>query len=255
MAGRRAAPKQAKPELAKRHPHQRKPKDESVTAVSPKTTEKDVIKLINSLAQWTRDLQAARSVDSTVPPRKTRSRAHARKGVSSGSRKPAYPRGNPLTESMEFTDRDGAVWLAYIEGAGLSPSREPTSATVLPERHLRFDCATQSRFTCVVPAGSPFLGEARLQSLLDEAQSELAPASTSDSSARDRSSLGSRMSESSTRALESSRDTITDWSRRFRQTASPSEALRRHVLELLAGASNSMHGLVEVLTGHRPARL
>jgi hypothetical protein len=255
MAGRSAGPKPAKPGLATKRRQQRKPKHESVTAVTSRTTEKDVIKLINSLAQWTRDLQAARSVTPKAPPRSGRSRSHGRRGVSSVSRTPAYPRGNPLTESMEFTDRDGAVWLAYIEGAGLCPPPQPTNATVLPERHLRFDSATESRFTSLVPAGSPFLAEARLQSLLDAARPDLPLAPTSASPAGASSSPRSRVIEWSTRALESSRGAIADWSRSLRRTASRSEALRRHAAELLAGAANTMHGRVEALLGHRPARL
>jgi hypothetical protein len=252
MAGRSATPKPAEPEPAKRRRHQRKLKYESVTAMSSGKTEKDVIKLINCLAEWMRDLHAARSVNPGVPPRRSRSRSHARRG--SVSRTPSYPRGNPLTESMEFTDRDGAVWLAYIEGAELSPRREPTSVNVLPERHLRFDSATESRFTSLLPAGSPFLAEARLQSLLDEALPDPPMASTSGSSALALSSLGGRVIEWPTQAIESSRGAIAGWSPRFRQTASRSEALCRHVLDLLAGAVNAMHGLVEVMLGHRPAR-
>ena len=252
MAGRRATPKPAEPEPAKRHRHQRKLKYESVTAMSSRKTEKDVIKLINCLAEWTRDLHAARSVSPGVPPRGSRTRSHTRR--RSVSRTPSYPRGNPLTESMEFTDRDGAVWLAYIEGAELSPRREPTSVNVLPERHLRFDSTTESRFTSMLPAGSPFLAEARLQSLLDEALPDLPMASTSGSSGLALSSLGGRVIEWPTQAIESSRGAIAGWARRLRQTASRSAALRRHALDLLAGAVHTMHGLVEVMLGHRPAR-
>jgi hypothetical protein len=32
------------------------------------------------------------------------------------------------------------------------------------------------------------------------------------------------------------------------------EALRRHLHELLSGATNTMHGMVEVFLRHRPAR-
>jgi hypothetical protein len=255
MAGRSAAPKSAKPEPAARRRQQRKPRQETVTAVSSRTTEKDVIKLINSLAQWTRDLQATRAVSPSVPRRRSRSRSPARSGVSSASATPAYPRGNPLTESMEFTDRDGAVWLAYIESAGPSAGPQPATVTVLPARHLRFDSATESRFTSPVPAGSPFLAEARLQTLLDEARPDVPTASTSGSPARALSSPRSRVIEWSTGAMESSQSAIAGWSRGFRRTASRSAALRRQVVELLAGAGHSMHGLVEVLLGHRPARL
>jgi hypothetical protein len=251
MAGRSAAPKPAKPAQAKRQRQQKKLKYESVPAVSSRKTEKDLIRLITCLAEWTRDLQAARAASPGVLPRGSRSHSHARRGRV--SRTPAYPRGNPLTESMEFRDRDGVAWLAYIEGGELSPRQESTGVIVLPERHLRFDSATESRFTSILPAGSPFLSEARLQSLLDQAQSDLPSASTSGASARALSSLGGRVIGWPTRAIESGAAAIGDWSRRLRRTAS-SAALRRRVSDLLAGAANTTHGVVEVLTGHRPAR-
>jgi hypothetical protein len=254
MAGRNPPPRPAQPKLANGHRHQSKPEYESVTAVNYRKTEKDVVKLIDCLAEWTRDLRAARSAPPEVPRRRSRSPSPARRVVSTVSRTPSYPRGNPLTESMEFTDRDGAVWLAYIEGGRRDPRRQVGSATILPDRHLRFDSATESRFTSLVPAGSPFLAEARLQSLLDEAQPDLPLALTTGSSARARFSPGHRVIKWSTRAVESGRDAIADWSRRWQQTASRREAVRRHTLELLSGAANTMHGMVEVLLGHRPAR-
>ncbi|HEX5575636.1 MAG TPA: hypothetical protein VFX42_07155 [Gemmatimonadales bacterium] len=152
---------------------------------------------------------------------------------------------------MEFTDRDGAVWLAYIEAGRRAPKRKVGTATVLPDRHLRFDSATESRFTSLVPAGSPFLAETRLQSLLDEAQADLPLALTTGSPARARFSPGHRVIQWSTRAVESGGEAIADCSRRWQQTASGREALRRHTLELLLGAANTLHGMVEVLLGHR----
>lgn len=80
------------------------------------------------------------------------------------------PRGIPLTESMPFTGRDGARWLAYVEGA---PPEHPWGMwyrTMLPRRRLRFDSATESRVAEVVPPGSPFLSEPRLQLLLESAR-------------------------------------------------------------------------------------
>ena len=64
------------------------------------------------------------------------------------------------------------------------------SGTALPDRHLRFDSATESRFTSHLPAGSPFLAEARLQSLLDEAQPDPPLAMTTGSPAPALSSPG-----------------------------------------------------------------
>jgi hypothetical protein len=253
MAGRRAAPKPAEPEVPKRRRHQKKLTHESVPARSTGRTEKDVIKLINCLAEWTRDLRAARSASPSVTPRSSGPRSHPRRRGSSVSGTPSYPRGNPLTESMEFTDRAGTVWLAYIEGAEPATSRPSSTVTVLPERHLRFDSTTASRFTSRVPAGSPFLAEARLQSLLDEARSELPLPSTSSSARAVR--PRSRAIEWSGRAIESSRGAIADWSRRWRGTTSRRRALRRHLSDLAAGAVHSMHGLVEVVLGRRPARL
>jgi hypothetical protein len=249
MAARNAAPKPAEPKLANRRRHQSQVEYECVAAVNHGKMEKDVVKLIDCLTEWTRDLRAARSTAAEVPSRRRRSPSHARRVVSTVSLTPFYPRGNPLTESMKFTDRDGAVWLAYIEGARRAPSRQQRSATVLPDRHLRFDCASESRFTSLLPAGSPFLAEARLQSLLDEAQPDLPSALTTVSPAP-----GDRVMEWSTRAVKSGREGIADWYRRWRQGASQREALRRKVLELLSGAANTMHGMVDVLQGHRPAR-
>jgi hypothetical protein len=78
------------------------------------------------------------------------------------------PRGNPLTEVMELTARDGKRWVAYVEG--LPPlERSPAllKQTALPGRRLRFDSPTESRVTLELPAGSPFLAEGQLLRLLD----------------------------------------------------------------------------------------
>jgi hypothetical protein len=82
-----------------------------------------------------------------------------------------YPRGNALTDSMPFTDRDGVSWLVYIDGI---PS-EPTLGrlwrkTTMPGRRLRFDSTVESRISIDVPAGSPYLPAAQLQHLLEHAQ-------------------------------------------------------------------------------------
>jgi hypothetical protein len=254
MARRNASPKPAKPKPANRQRQQRKPNSESVASVKYRKTEKDVAKLIESLAEWTRDLQAAHSAAPEVSPRRHRSRSAARRVVSTVSLAPSYPRGNPLTESMELTDRDGTVWLVYIEGAPRPPGWYLESGTALPDRHLRFDSASESRFTSHLPAGSPFLAEARLQSLLDEAQLDPPLAMTTGSPAPALSSPGDPAIECSTGSVEAGREAIADWSRPWQQTASRMEALRRHLHELLSGATNTMHGKVEGLLGHRPAR-
>jgi hypothetical protein len=255
MAGRNAAPKPAEPKLANRHPHQRKPEYESVTTVNYRKTEKDVVKLIHCLAEWTQDLQAARSGAPEVTVRRRRSRSDAPKVIATMPLTRFYPRGNPLTDWMEFTDRDGAVWLAYVEGAREAPKQRRWRATILPDRHLRFDSATQSLFTSLLPAGAPFLAEARLQSLLDQAKPDLLPmASTTRSPARVLFSPGSWAIGWSSRAVGSARDAIASWSRQWQQTASQREATRRQILALLSKAANTVHGMVEVLLGQRPAR-
>jgi len=81
-----------------------------------------------------------------------------------------YPRGNALTDTMPFTDRDEVHWLVYIEGVPPDPRSRRWGQTVLPGRRLRFDSAMDSRITIPVPAGSPYLTAHRLQSLLDQAQ-------------------------------------------------------------------------------------
>jgi hypothetical protein len=250
MARRNAPPGRTKAKAAKKPRIRRKP-DEAPTVVNYRKTENDVAKLIDCLNDWTQDLRAAHSAALEVPPGKSRSSSHTRKVVSAALRTPSYPRGNPLTESMEFTDRDGIVWLAYIEGAPLTLSEQRGRAAVLPDRHLRFDSPVESRFTALVPAGSPFLAETRLQSLLDDAQPDLPLAVTTESPTR---ALISPVTEWSARAVESGREVIADGSRCWQETASQREALRRQLLERLSGAANTMHGMVDVVLGHRPAQ-
>ena len=84
--------------------------------------------------------------------------------------RPQYPSGVPLTDSMELTDRDGSHWLAYIEGVPLPRRRRWARSGGLPGRRLRFDSAAGSRVISPVPAGSPFLPDARLQDLLDRSE-------------------------------------------------------------------------------------
>jgi hypothetical protein len=254
MAHRNAPPGPAEPKPANRRPHQKKPDSESVTSVKYRKMDKEVAKLIDCLAEWTRDLQAARSAAPDVSPRRHRSRSEARRVVSTVLQAPAYPRGNPLTESMEFSDRDGAVWLVYIEGASQPPGWQVDGATALPDRHLRFDSASESRFTSHLPAGSPFLAEARLQSLLDEAQPDPPVTMTTGSPAPALASPKDQAIEWTTGAVEAGREAIADWSGQWQQTASRMGALRRHLHELMSGATNTMHGMVEGLLRHRPAR-
>ena len=253
MTSRRTSPKPAEPERARSPQPRRKPKHEPVTPESRSNTEKDVARLIHGLAELTQDLRAARSVAMRAAPRTSRSRSRPLADVPTMPPPFSHPRGNPLTQSMEFTDRDGAAWLTYIEGCAQScPERQPTSAAVLPARHLRFDSATESRFTASLPAGSPFLSEARLQSLLDAARSDPPPASTVGSPGRTLFGPGQRLARW-VRAAGARREAIADWPRRWRQSARRQQAPGHHVLELLSGAADAAYGILAALS-HRPAR-
>jgi hypothetical protein len=247
MAGRKAAPKPAEPKLTKRQRNRSQVEYENVAAVNYNKMEKDVVRLIDCLTEWTRDLQATRS-KAAVPPRTKRSTPRGRRVVSATLPGPRYPRGEALTEPMRFTDRNGAVWLAYIEGGRRPQRRQRRRATVLPDRHLRFDGATESRFTSLVPAGSPFLGEARLRSLLEDSHPDL-PSLLGTAAPAPR----QRVSRWSTRAVKSGREVMGDSYRWWREGASQREARRRRFVELLSGAADRVHGMMNNLLGDRPA--
>ena len=256
MAGKSAAPGPAQPKVANSRRQRRKPEHGSETTVNSRKTEKDVDKLIHCLAEWTEDMRTD----------------HA-----------AQPQKHPCAESNPPPTREGLFlpchWRGSIRGGILSPYRwnlgigtarllvgvtsralqrlrggDGGRAAVLPERHLRFDSVTESLFTSLVPAGSPFLAEARLQSLLDEAQSDPPLALTHSSPAPASLSLRYRRIKWPAGAVESGRDAIAGWTRRWQQTAGGREALRSHFRELLSGAANTMHGILEVLVNQRPAR-
>ena len=76
------------------------------------------------------------------------------------------PKGNPLTDTMPFTDPQGVEWVAYIEGLPPADRCSLLARTQLPRRRLRFDSAADSRLCPTLPAGSPFLAERRLALLL-----------------------------------------------------------------------------------------
>ena len=190
MAGRKAAPKPAAPKTTKRERRSRV-EAKSDTPVDRSRMDEDLGKLVDSLTQWTREMQAVRPAAPETPAPRRRSPSRAKKVAVKASATPLYERGNPLTQSMTFTDRDGAVWLAYVEGAEPAPTGRLRKPTVLPGRRLRFDSATESRFTTSVPAGSPWLAEARLQ--IPPGRSPTRPAPGRDRRGADRRRLGRRV--------------------------------------------------------------
>ena len=248
MAGRKAAPKQAAPKTTNRQSRSRV-EAKSDTPVDRSRMEEDLVKLIDSLTEWTRDMQAVRPAAPETPAPRRRSPSRAKKVAVKASATPLYPRGNPLTLSMTFTDRDGAVWLAYVEGAEPAPTGRLRKPTVLPGRRLRFDSATESRFTTSVPAGSPWLAEARLQSLLDEARPDQPPAETTAAPA-----AGDWVVEWPVRAAKSGQEVVADGYRRWQEGAPKRKALGRRVIDLASEAAESVHGITDVILGHRPAR-
>lgn len=248
MAGRKAAPKPAAPKAPNRQRRQTPVKTKSDAALDRTRREEDMVRLIDSLTEWTREMQAVRPAPPEAPARRRRSPAAARKASATPSPAPLYPRGNPLTEAMKFTDRDGALWLAYVEGSDPSPGRR-RKAAVLPGRRLRFDGPTESRFTSSIPAGSPFLAEARLQLLLDEARPDQAPAESVAAPAP-----GEWVVEWPVRAARSGQEAVADGYRRWQETAPKRKALGRRVIDLASEAAESVHGLTDIILGHRPAR-
>lgn len=168
---------------------------------------------------------------------------------------PFYPRGNPLTESMPFLASDGVHWLAYIEGVPSDPPPRLWRQVVLPGRRLRFDSANESRVTSHLPAGSPFLTDGRLQSLLDEAQLVPSPASSPTWRSRGSTILRHPVIEWVTRAGELGRVMLAGWSQQWRRGANQRQVVRRRrVLELVPAASNALHLVVETVLGRRRAR-
>ena len=109
-----------------------------------------------------------------MPTRKSRRRGRTPSGARSVQlpappvTRPAYPRGNAHTDWVAITDADGTSWLCYVEPVTPEESFR-RSAAVLPGRRLRFDSLERSLCVSSVPAGAPFLSEARLHQLLAEA--------------------------------------------------------------------------------------
>lgn len=160
---------------------------------------------------------------------------------------PFYPRGDPLTESMPFTDADGVCWLAYVEAVPASRPPRRQDRVTLPGRRLRFDSATESRTTTHVPAGSPFLGDARLGRLLDTAQ----PVSPPPPSRRSSDVRRHPVIELASRAEELGA-VLTDPSWPRRRTADRRLALPYRLRQLVSTAFDRLLKPVEaVLTGRR----
>jgi hypothetical protein len=248
MAGRKAASKQAAPKTTKRQRRSRV-EAESDTSVDRSRMEEDLVKLVDSLTQWTREMQAVRPAAPETPAPRRRSPSRAKKVAVKASATPLYERGNPLTQSMRFTDRDGTVWLAYVEGAEPAPTGRLRKPTALPGRRLRFDSATESRFTPSVPAGAPWLAEARLQALLDEARPDQPPVETTAAPA-----AADWVVEWPLRAAKSGQEAVAGGYRRWQEGAPQRKALGRKVLDIASEAAETMHGMADVVLGHRPAR-
>jgi hypothetical protein len=109
----------------------------------------------------------------------TRTTRHAAKrrapraSAGTAARKPGFPnysRGNALTPTVNFIDRDRISWLVYIEPGPAEPALWPNAA-LIPGRRLRFDSVERSMSVeGPIPAGAPYLNDHRLQLLLDEAE-------------------------------------------------------------------------------------
>jgi predicted secreted protein len=249
MAGRKAAPKPAAPKTTNRQRRQSRVETNSDTPVDRSRMEEDLGKLVDSLTQWTREMQAVRPAAREASAPRRRSPSRAKKVAVKALATPLYERGNPLTQSMNFTDRDGKVWLAYVEGAEPAPTHRLRRPTTLPVRRLRFDSATESRFTISVPAGSPWLAEARLQSLLDQARPDQPTTETAAGRA-----AGDWVVEWPLRAAKSGQEAVAGGYRRWQEGATQRKALGRKVLDMASEAVESVHGITDVILGHRPAR-
>jgi hypothetical protein len=161
------------------------------------------------------------------------------------SSSPLYPKGNPLTHSMEFTDRDGKLWLAYIEGL---PPVEPHwfwNVTALPGRRLRFDASEDSRVSDEVPAGAPFLSDARLQALLDGAGPVPAPPPTQAAASHQL----ARVNRWAAQAGDLARATQTTWSGRWTSGAVKRRQLRYRLRRTILAVEARLIHLEEIVSG------
>jgi hypothetical protein len=105
-----------------------------------------------------------------------------------------------------------------------------------------------------LPAGSPFLADARLQSLLDEAEPIPLLASATRPSSGDYFFLEHPVIQWAARAGELGRTVVVDWFRQWRRSANRRQTLHSRVLELVSEASDALHVVVLVVLGRRRAR-
>lgn len=153
------------------------------------------------------------------------------------------PRGNPLTESMPFADREGITWLAYIEGVASAEGHLPGNGR-LPGRRLRFDSETDSRVTSELPAGAPFLSDERLQVLLDRAQA-VPPPSTATWQLYEPPERLQRAVELTVRAAKAGALALVELARRWREGAPRRRELRQQAAELMSAALQKSRQLAE----------
>ena len=73
MAGRKAAPKPAAPKTTNRQRRQSRVETTSDTPVDRSMIEADLVKLIDSLTEWTREMQAVRPAAPEAPAPRRRS--------------------------------------------------------------------------------------------------------------------------------------------------------------------------------------
>jgi len=164
---------------------------------------------------------------------------------------PAYPRGTPLTDSVVLTEPAGTSWLVYVEPAPPQATFR-RSAAVLPGRRLRFDSLERSLVVSPIPAGSPFLSDARLHRLLAAAR-PLPPAPPAG-----RGIVRSRVLRSVDWAasLAGAGAAVQDFAaRRWKATAGVRRACTHRVVQLVAPAAMLLVVIWEALLGRPRARV
>jgi hypothetical protein len=142
---------------------------------------------------------------------------------------------------MDLTSRDGTRWAVYVEAVPSNRRRARISGVdLLPDRRLRFDSNSESRVLSEVPAGSPFLPEARLQELLAFAAPLAGAGSPAEVSLPPEADRGS--SQSPARALQlgaavAATAAVTEGARRWRQARERQRSIRSRLDRGLAAAA------------------